>query len=83
MSGFESEQHEQHAVRPWWYITPPPWWSFLFGLLTMIGSGVWHALSSGAGSGPALFARGFVWPGIAIGGVVALIVWLGWTLDLE
>jgi hypothetical protein len=79
----ESEQMHDGQPHPWWYITPPPWWSYLFGLLAVAGTAIWRVLSGGSEAGAGLFLHSLIWPGLVVGAVVTIVVWLGWTLELD
>lgn len=81
MSGHE-DQHSAPSGR-WWVIEPPPWWCLLFVLAGMVGTAVWRVITGGTAAGPSLFFTSLIWPGLAVGAVIAVVVWLGWVLDLD
>lgn len=64
-----------------WRRLLPPWWTVFFPLLVMTGAAGWHAATTEGGV--AAFMSGLLWPGSAAFGVVAVIVWLGWVLDID
>jgi hypothetical protein len=64
------------------FLKPPPWWLIALAIATDVGTGAWQLISASHGS-VALFLGGLAWPGLAIALVVAVVAWLGWTLDLE
>lgn len=78
----DRSEREGEPRRPWWYVSPPPWWIPLIALITDIGVGVWRLISTSGGDA-ALFLASLLWPGAAIAGAVLLVCWLGWALDLE
>jgi hypothetical protein len=76
------DEQEEHARGAWWALPLPPWWSYLLLALADVGSGAWNAISSN-GDAVHLFLAGLVWPGAPVAGVVFIVVYLGWNLDLE
>jgi hypothetical protein len=60
----------------------PPWWTLLFPLLVTLGFAAWRAATTEGGVA-ADFLISLLWPGLAVFAVVALIVWLGWVLDID
>ena len=60
----------------------PPWWTIFFPLLAALGVGAWYA-GSAEGDRLSAFLDGLLWPGSGAFAAVALMVWLGWVLDLE
>lgn len=65
-----------------WRRFVPPWWTVFFPIVVAIGAAVWHAAASG-GNHTTAFVSGLLWPGGAAFLVVALMVWLGWVLDID
>lgn len=65
-----------------WRRLVPPWWTVLFPLLVTVGVAAWRAATADGGRASAFFA-GLVWPGLAAFALVAVIVWLGWVLDID
>lgn len=64
------------------FLKPPPWWLIALAVVTDLGTGVWRLISADHGS-VALFFGSLAWPGLVIALAVAVVAWLGWTLDLE
>ncbi|MFN8559148.1 MAG: hypothetical protein U0531_18025 [Dehalococcoidia bacterium] len=60
----------------------PPWWTALFPIVVTVGVGAWRAASA-EGDRLAAFFAGLLWPGGAAFVLVALMVWLGWVLDID
>ncbi len=60
----------------------PPWWTVFFPLLVMGGVAVWQGARA-EDDAIAAFLRGLVWPGLGAFALVAVIVWLGWVLDID
>jgi hypothetical protein len=60
----------------------PPWWTVLFPVAVTLGVAGWRAATADADA-PAAFGAALLWPGAAVFAVVALIVWLGWVLDID
>jgi hypothetical protein len=81
MNGYHEEQ--ETPERRWWVLAPPPWWCLLFVLAGMLGTAVWRVITGGTAAGLALYFTSLIWPGLAIGAVIAVVVWLGWVLDLD
>jgi hypothetical protein len=76
------EDHDERAARAWWAIPRPPWWSYLLLVLADAGTGIWNAIASD-GNAVHLFFAGLLWPGAAVAGIVFIVAYLGWNLDLE
>jgi hypothetical protein len=67
-----------------WRRFVPPWWTLGFPLLATIGLAAWRAASAAEGESTAtVFVTSLVWPGIIAFAVVALMVVLGWVLDID
>ena len=60
----------------------PPWWTIFFPLVVTLGFAGWRAATTESGRAAAFFA-GLLWPGLAVFALVAVIVWLGWVLDID
>lgn len=60
----------------------PPWWTVVFPVLVALCVAGWRAASADADRAAA-FARGLAWPGLGAFALVAVIVWLGWVLDID
>ena len=67
---------------PAWRRLVPPWWTASFPLAVMLGVAGWRAASAET-ERAAAFLGGLLWPGLAAFAAVALIVWLGWILDID
>ncbi len=67
---------------PGWRRLLPPWWTLLFPIIVLLGAAGWHAAAADGDKAAAFFA-GLVWPGSAAFAAVALMVWLGWVLDID
>jgi hypothetical protein len=72
----------ERLQRPWWYVTPPPWWLWPLFVAADAGTGVWRAISGSGHPAAVLFLLGLLWPGLAVAMVVFAVAWLGWSLDL-
>ncbi len=60
----------------------PPWWTVFFPVLVMAGVAAWEGAKADSGAAGAFFS-GLVWPGLGAFALVAVIVWLGWVLDID
>ena len=58
------------------------WWMPLLALIAPLGFGVFRAFAGDDGA-MTEFGRALWWPGAAIYVVTLVIVWAGWTLELE
>lgn len=58
------------------------WWMPALALLAPLGFGVFRAFVGDDGAATE-FGRALWWPGAAIYAVTLVIVWAGWTLELE
>ena len=67
---------------PAWRRFVPPWWTVFSPLVVTIGVAAWRSAAAEADRTSA-FLTGLVWPGLAAFAVVAVIVWLGWVLDID
>jgi hypothetical protein len=60
----------------------PPWWTVFFPIVVTIGIAVWRAASAD-GSAVSAFLAGLLWPGLGAFVAVAVMVWLGWVLEID
>ena len=60
----------------------PPWWTVFFPLAVALGVAAWRAAGAD-GDQLGAFVGGFIWPGMGAFAAVALMVWLGWVLDID
>ncbi len=60
----------------------PPWWTMLFPLVVALGLAGWSAAAAEDG-GLRAFATALLWPGGGAFLLVAVVVWLGWVLDID
>jgi hypothetical protein len=60
----------------------PPWWTALFPLAVALGLAGWSTATAEEG-GLRAFAAALLWPGGGAFLLVAVVVWLGWVLDID
>jgi hypothetical protein len=72
----------QHPEEAGWRRFVPPWWTAIFPLLAAAGLAAWQTANSAEG-GAGVFLASLIWPGGAAFLLVLVVVWLGWTLDLD
>lgn len=72
-----------HESEGWRRFTPP-WWTLGFPLIATVGIAAWQAANAGADqTTSSAFLASLLWPGAAAFGIVVLMVWLGWILDID
>jgi hypothetical protein len=60
----------------------PPWWTGLFPLSVALGIAGWSAATADDRALRA-FLTALLWPGGGAFLLVAVVVWLGWVLDID
>jgi len=60
----------------------PPWWTVLFPLAAALGLAGWSAATA-EDDGLRSFLTALIWPGGGVFLLVAVVVWLGWVLDID
>ncbi|HEY8836306.1 MAG TPA: hypothetical protein VIO16_01240 [Dehalococcoidia bacterium] len=80
-----TQHSDEQPTGPWWRpaVSPPPSWIWLLGIAADAGTGVWQLITTNGTRDAGLFLGSMVWPGAAITAAVFVVVWLGWSLDLE
>lgn len=72
---------ETEREAPWRRLVPP-WWTVFFPIIVTLAVGGWRAATAESDQASA-FIQGLLWPGAAAFGAVAVMVWLGWVLEID
>lgn len=85
MSSMTTEHETEPNEQPeGWRRFVPPWWTLGFPVLATVGIAGWQAANAGQGQSTlGLFVSSVLWPGAAAFAIVLVIVWLGWTLEID
>ncbi len=62
----------------------PPAWTLVFPAVGLLGAAAYRALTADADAARwTLFRDGLLLPGLPVAGIVALVVLLGWNLEID